>query len=83
MQSCNITNNHLKDVMDNLRSYLEKEEEAPADLLLNFVFELKVSNLLIPQFRKMIHYHLNAWNPMMTILHSFLCSLISKSTTNM
>lgn len=48
MQSCNITNNHLKDVMDNLRSYLEKEEEAPADLLLNFVFELKVSNLLIP-----------------------------------
>lgn len=48
MQNCDITNNHLKDVIDNLRTYLEKEEETPAELVLKFVFELKVSNLLIP-----------------------------------
>ena len=48
MLDCDITNNHLKDVMDNLRTYLENEEEPPAELLLAFVFELKVSNLLIP-----------------------------------
>ena len=52
MQNCDITNNHLKDVIDNLRTYLEKEEETPADLVLKFVFELKVSNLLIPAIQE-------------------------------
>lgn len=52
MQNCDITNNHLKDVMDKLRTYLENEEETPADLVLKFVFELKVSNLLIPAIQE-------------------------------
>lgn len=48
MDYSDITNNHLKDVIHNLRKYLEKDEEAPFELILELVCELKVSRLLIP-----------------------------------
>lgn len=48
MDYSDITNNHLKDVIHNLRKYLENDEEAPFELILELVCELKVSRLLIP-----------------------------------
>ena len=43
-----VTNNHLKDVVDELKRYLDNENDAPLELIANFICELKVSNLLIP-----------------------------------
>ena len=48
MQDIIITNNHLKDVMEILKEYLEEEKDAPVELVAKFICELKVSNLLIP-----------------------------------
>lgn len=43
-----VTNNHLKDVVEDLRKFLDNEEDAPLELIMSFICELKVSNLLIP-----------------------------------
>ncbi len=43
-----ITNNHLNDVVDELKIYLDEEKDAPLELIAKFICELKVSNLLIP-----------------------------------
>lgn len=43
-----VTNNHLKDVVDDLKKYLDNGEDAPLELIAKFSWELKVSNLLIP-----------------------------------
>ena len=40
-----ITNNHLKDVVDELKRYLDEEKDAPVELIAKFICELKVSNL--------------------------------------
>ena len=43
-----VTNNHLKNVVDELKVSLKNEEDAPLELIANFICELEVSNLLIP-----------------------------------
>ena len=47
MNDISLTNNHLLDVCEHLNLYLEKEE-APDDLLISFLCELYVSNLIVP-----------------------------------
>ncbi len=42
------TNNHLKKVIEDIKVYLEKGEDAPLELMFKFICELKVSNLLVP-----------------------------------
>lgn len=48
MMDSYVTNNHLKYVVEILKEYLDNEEEAPFELISNFICELKVSSLLIP-----------------------------------
>lgn len=47
MNDISLTNNHLLDVCEHLNLYLEKEE-ATDDLLISFLCELYVSNLIVP-----------------------------------
>lgn len=48
MQESYVTNNHLRIVLNEVGGYLEKGQEPPEDLFLEFTGELRVSNLLIP-----------------------------------
>lgn len=48
MQESYVTNNHLRIVFNELGNYLEKGQEPPEDLFLEFIGELRVSNLLVP-----------------------------------
>lgn len=48
MNDTYVTNNHLKDVVNELKKYLNNGEDAPLELIANFICELKVSSLLIP-----------------------------------
>ena len=48
MADITLTNNHLLHVCEHLNFYLEKEEEVPDDLLISFLCELYVSNLIVP-----------------------------------
>lgn len=48
MQESYVTNNHLRIVLNELNDFLEKGQEPPEELFMEFVGELRVSNLLIP-----------------------------------
>ena len=48
MQESYVTNNHLRIVLNEVNEYLEKGQEPPEELFMEFVGELRVSNLLIP-----------------------------------
>ena len=48
MQESYVTNNNLRSVFNELGDYLEKGQEPPEDLFVEFLGELRVSNLLIP-----------------------------------
>lgn len=48
MQESYVTNNHLRAVLNELNDFLEKGQEPPEDLFMEFIAELKVSTLLIP-----------------------------------
>ena len=48
MQESYVTNNHLRIVFNEIGDYLEKGQEPPEDLFLEFIGELRVSNLLVP-----------------------------------
>ena len=48
MERTYVTNNHLKSAIDEFQKYLDKDEEAPQDVLIEMMSELKVSNLLVP-----------------------------------
>ena len=48
MQESFVTNNHLRIVFNEIGDYLEKGQEPPEDLFLEFIGELRVSNLLVP-----------------------------------
>lgn len=48
MQESYVTNNNLRSVFNELGNYLEKGQEPPEDLFLEFLGELRVSNLLVP-----------------------------------
>ena len=48
MQESYVTNNYLRMVLNELNDFLEKGQEPPEDLFMEFVSELRVSNLLIP-----------------------------------
>ena len=48
MKESYVTNNHLRAVLNELNDFLEKGQEPPEDLFMEFVGELRVSNLLIP-----------------------------------
>ena len=50
MEESYVTNNHLKAVLIGLDRYIQKGEEAPAELFLALIEELKVSTLLIPGY---------------------------------
>ncbi|MBQ2665593.1 SseB family protein [Methanobrevibacter sp.] len=48
MQESYVTNNHLRIIINNIGNYLDKGQEPPEDLFVEFIGELRVSNLLIP-----------------------------------
>lgn len=48
MQESFVTNNHLRIVFNEIGDYLEKGQDPPEDLFMEFIDELRVSNLLIP-----------------------------------
>lgn len=48
MQESYVTNNNLRSVFNELGDYLEKSQEPPEDLFVEFLGELRVSNLLVP-----------------------------------
>ena len=43
-----VTNVHLKDAIKDFKMYVETDEEAPDEVIIRLMCELKVSNLLIP-----------------------------------
>ena len=48
MQESYVTNNYLRAVLNELNDFLERGQEPPEDLFMDFIAELKVSTLLIP-----------------------------------
>ena len=43
-----VTNNHFKLVINEVQDYLNKDEDVPQELFIDFVGELKYTNLLLP-----------------------------------
>ena len=43
-----VTNNHFKMVINEVQGYLEKDEDIPQELFIDFIGELKYTNLLLP-----------------------------------
>jgi hypothetical protein len=52
MMDSNVTNNHLKAVVEIVKGKLESEEDPSLELLSRLICELKVSNLLLPANEK-------------------------------
>lgn len=48
MQKSYVTNNHLRNIFNELGNYLENGQEPPEELFAEFLSELRVSNLLVP-----------------------------------
>lgn len=48
MEKTYITNNHLKHAIQEFQKYLDNDEDAPREVFIELMSELKVSNLLIP-----------------------------------
>ena len=48
MNKSNITNNHFRAVLSELKNIMDNDQEPPEELVMQFVAELRVSNLLVP-----------------------------------
>ena len=45
-----VTNNHFKLIINEVQNYLDKKEDVPRELFIDFIGEIKYSNLLLPGF---------------------------------
>ena len=43
-----VTNNHFKMIINEVQGYMDKDEDVPQELFIDFVGELKYTNLLLP-----------------------------------
>lgn len=50
MEKSYVTNNYLRAALNEINDFIEKGQEPPEELFMEFISELRVSNLLIPGF---------------------------------